>query len=498
MRNVSTQLRTGSHQVPREACSAGRLSYNCLWLSHGTRLRSQDSIMTEPRSDPPNPGHKGAIGRHRAKRGRIITFGLVVSSLAILVIWIWGVRNVDGLPDVGDPFDITAARQPIDIADSDNAYVLYVEAKGAMSKRPAALSGVDFHELTWEKAGDDVRVFVQNNRPALEIWREGSDRPAAIYNQPGNLAVDTLLPVIQEVAPLASLAGLEGSRHEHEGAMDQAWNWYRAMLRSSRHFGMHGVLVERMIGAGQHKGAARHIMRWAADPRVDANLLRKALDDTLIADAMTPRMSETLKLEYLMYLRDLEEMRVMVQDIPMPGGRFGVLEQMVAATGAKAPIQRFCLRASNDVERSRRATRLLFANWLAQVDKPETDRAPIAISKPTLIYATDPTAPPAARAVDPEILNLAIDHAALAHEMFRPAAFSSVNGTPMSRAPWEGDGSLAQETRNRAALIVKLAAELFRREHNKPPATAGALVGTYLEVLPEGIDREQPVPGRIE
>ena len=150
---------------------------------------------------------------------------------------------------------------------------------------------------------------------------------------------------------------------------------------------------------------------------------------------MTPRMSETLKLEYLMYFRDLEEMRVMVDEIPMPGGRFGLLERMVAATGAKAPIQRFCLRASNDVERSRRAARLLFANWLAQVDKPATKRAAIAISKPTLIYATDPTAPPAARAVDPDVLNMAIDHTALAREMFRPAAFSSVNGTPMSRAP---------------------------------------------------------------
>jgi hypothetical protein len=199
-----------------------------------------------------------------------------------------------------------------------------------------------------------------------------------------------------------------------------------------------------------------------------------------------------------MYLRDLEEMRVMVGDIPMPGGRFGLLEQMVAASGAKAPIQRFCLRASNDVERSRRAARLLFANWLALVDKPATKRAPIAISKPTLIYATDPTAPPAARAVAPDVLNMAIDHTALAQEMFRPGAFSTSNGTPMSRAPWEGDGSLAQETRHRAALIVKLAAELCRREHTKPPATAGALVGTYLKVLPEGIDRDEPVPDRIE
>ena len=56
------------------------------------------------------------------------------------------------------------------------------------------------------------------------------------------------------------------------------------------------------------------IEHWAADPRVDAGLLRKALDDTLAADAMTPPLSEALKLDYLMYLRDMEELRVIVGD----------------------------------------------------------------------------------------------------------------------------------------------------------------------------------------
>jgi hypothetical protein len=54
-----------------------------------------------------------------------------------------------------------------------------------------------------------------------------------------------------------------------------------------------------------------------------------------------------------MFLREQEEMRAMVKDIPTPGGRFGVLEQMVAATGAKPQIQQICRRATNDVERSR-------------------------------------------------------------------------------------------------------------------------------------------------
>ena len=57
--------------------------------------------------------------------------------------------------------------------------------------------------------------------------------------------------------------------------------------------------------------------------------------------------------------------------------------------------------------------RLLFANWLAQMDRPAAQRAPVAIKEPVLIYAADPTAPPAARAVAPEVLNKAIDHNAL-------------------------------------------------------------------------------------
>jgi hypothetical protein len=193
-----------------------------------------------------------------------------------------------------------------------------------------------------------------------------------------------------------------------------------------------------------------------------------------------------------MWLRDIEELRVTVQDVPMPGGRFGLMEQLVKSTGAKPQIQRIRLRATNDVDRSRRAMRLLFANWLAQVDKPASKRAPIAIAEPTLIYAADPTAPPAARRLAPEILDQAILDTALAQEMFRPSFRHITDGGP--RAPWEGNGPLAQEPGRRAALIVQLAAELYRRERGHAPTTAGALLGPYLNVLPEGIVRDDSIP----
>ncbi|MFI5456811.1 MAG: hypothetical protein ACHRXM_15295 [Isosphaerales bacterium] len=438
-------------------------------------------------------------GRRRIGRGRLLSLALAAGFIAVLFIWIWGVRNLDGLPDVGDPFDVAEARRPIVLSDDDNAYVAYADAKRKLSTFTRAFWRVDLATLTWSKSGDVVRDFVEKNHPALLTWREGSERPHELSTQPGELAIDTILPVVDALRSLTLLAGVQGSRHEEEGAMDEAWSWYRGMLRTSRHVGEHGVIIMRVFGARTHERAARRIIHWAADPRVDARLLRRAFDDTLAADTMSRPLSGSLKLEYLREIRDLEELRVMVRDVPMPGGRFGWIEKLVAATGAKVPIQKIRLHATNDVERSRRVLRLLYANWLAQVDKPAAKRAPIAIRKPTLIiYASDPAAPPAARALAPAVLDKAIDHTSLAWVMLRPDDLTSTGGHLITRSPWEDDGILPREPRNRAVLIVKLAAELYRREHGQFPPTAEALLGPYLKVLPEGVESDDPIPAGLD
>ena len=105
--------------------------------------------------------------------------------------------------------------------------------------------------------------------------------------------------------------------------MAEAWRWYRAMTRASRHVGKRGVIIERMVGASLHEQATRRILSWSANPRVDSALLRQALADTIAADAMTPPLSQNLKYQYVMFLRDLNELRVLVDDIPLPGGTLG-------------------------------------------------------------------------------------------------------------------------------------------------------------------------------
>jgi hypothetical protein len=77
--------------------------------------------MMESKTARQNSAPTSAIGRLRTERGRALGLGVLGELLAVLVVWIWGTRNLDGLPDVGDPFDVAAARRPIDIPDPDNA-----------------------------------------------------------------------------------------------------------------------------------------------------------------------------------------------------------------------------------------------------------------------------------------------------------------------------------------------------------------------------------------
>jgi hypothetical protein len=452
-------------------------------------------MMTELMTQNDERERSPEVRGRRFGRGWMLAAWVAFGLAAVLVVSVWSIRGLGGLPDVGDPFDVAAARRPVAIADEDNAFVAYAAADPGGFRFPAALAKVDLKALTWSKAGTGVREFLEQKRSAMEIWRQGSERPDALYNQPGASAVDTLLPLSQDMRFVAHLAGLEGSRLEEGGAMGQAWDWYRAMLRFSRHVGRHACLIERHIGAAVHEDATRRILRWAADPRVDGKQLRRALDDTIAADALTAPLSDALKFEYLIYLREAEELRAMVTDIPLPGGKGGMLEGLTSQMGNKAPVQRFWLRASNDVERSRRAMRLLFANLLAQVDRPAAQRAPVAVREPVLIYAPDPTAPASARAVTPEFLAKSLDHNAFSRTIFH---YDEPGYRPYQAEVWEGKGPLARERRRRSVLIVRLAAELFRREHDAAPATAGALLGPYLKELPEGIAPGDPIPDVIE
>ncbi len=438
-------------------------------------------------------------------RFRVYATAVVVALAAVGGVFVWRLRSPGELPDLGDPFDVAEARKPVVIPDRDNAYKAYAEARIRLADMPDALGDAawDFNEdrlLHWSKAKPEVREWLEQNRWALEIWREGSERRDALYHQPGEYSVDTLLGLMQEVFIHNALAALEGSRLEEQGKMAEAWVWYRAMLRSSRMVGRHAGLVERRYGAKMHERAAKRILRWAEDPRVDAEMLRRALEDVQAADRLTAPVSDSLKLEYLLLSRELNELKLVSGEIPLPGGKDGVLEHVVPGQW-RGTVQKYRFTASNDIERSRRVIRFLFTNWLAQVDKPAAERAPRTRIGEIYLYEFGKSVPRQARDVSPEMMNRAIDETVLARWIFReiaqdPRWLGSKNDFALGA--WEGDGFFARERRRGSVLIVKLAADFYRREKGRAPARAGELLEGYLEELPEGILRDDVIPAGIE
>ena len=437
--------------------------------------------------------------------------GLSPGLIALVGIPIWRMQSLDGLPDVGDPFDVAEARRPIDLADADNAFAAYAKASQSLANsrnnpidvhRSILLCGAvlarDIKALTWSSSSPDIRAYLKAKRAALEIWREGSHRRDALYYQPNRIRLSLNIDLAGDTRILAGMAALEGSRLEEAGDLDGAWDWYHSMLRCSRLVGRHGFLSQRSIGEHIHYLASRCILRWASNPHVGAGQLRRALRDTLDADALTQPVTEALKINYLSCLKPFESMKDYEQMIrefsrppPLLGGRqHGLVDHL--PWNLRSPAYRLKRNATNELEKGRRVFRLLFANWLAQVDRPDARRAPLAIRKPNWIYVNDPSAPWAARAVTPEFLAQTFDKLELSYILF------SLRCDDPGVPPWEREGKLTQERRRRSVLIIWLAAELFRREHGTLPAKAGALLGVDLKELPEGIAADDPIPEGLE
>ena len=410
--------------------------------------------------------------RPRTTRRRIAVAAVSVAALLIAA-FAWSLTSLRGLPDIGDPFDVAAFSSPA-VRDEDNAFVLYRQA-GSLY-RP--WQGAATYE--WPKADAEERRWLEENRPALQVWKRGTERPDALLISPSVVTFDLNTDALTQLRDLARLACLEGSRLEAEGDLVGAWTWYRAVLRASRHCGHRGILIERIIGVALHRHASNRITAWSRRPDVDAKAIREALADVQAIDAMTAPMSDAVKCEYLSFCRSTAQPELLwkwllfaAQPPGSPSDRSAALKTALLRAGA------FLKR---EPERSRRVFQLVAANWLAYCDLPPGERPPL---DPThkLVYLADPSAPPSARLLAPDQMNVWYESTILLH-LFYPALDASRNAIDRERA-------------TQAALVVHLASELYRREHGEPPDSPEVPVGPHLKAPPTGVAKpagESPHP----
>jgi hypothetical protein len=412
----------------------------------------------------------------RLRRPILTLAGLALAGSTAFLTW-W-TTTLTGLPDVGDPFDLRAFERPI--PDDTNAYILYRKAASLLPIEPDLPANYD-----WKTAPPVQREWANRSREALAIWRTGTLRPDAAYINPALINPETKLDVAQKLRSFVRLSLVEGSRLEDAGDLDGSLEWSLAVLRCSRHCGRRGTIIERLIGMAIHRRAATRLTRWAADPRVDAARLRRALGAAIAAQSATSPISDSLKVEYLGMLHSLADDALMVRlhDSQVVPNNQGGSTTVYGQGGWWSGVTRVGRRALHEPERSRRVIRMVFANWLAYADLPPSRRPPKVhggTTNPTGpartllddLYVVGDDAPGPARALPPETL---------------AGWFASTMDARMGLPPFSAiENAFDRERSAQAALLVALANELYQREHGQFPGRVEDLVGPYLKALPEG------------
>jgi hypothetical protein len=409
-----------------------------------------------------------ARGRKRLALG--FFYALIIVGCGVLL---WRQSRLLGLPKIADPFD-TRPLLALAVPEDENAFVLYREAK-AKSRRSEGIERRIFNTpYAWPARTDTEALdYLAHNADALELWRRGSERPDALYIPIGKLSFDVSFSLLMDHRHFTRMALVTASKAKADGDMAGAWIWYRTILRGSRLIGRHTIVIASIVGTAEYTAARPHISTWAADPRVDAKLLRRALDDLLAINALTAPNSEPIQVEYISSMRALKEHERMLKYFLDDPWSMNFIDKTFWFNNLEA-VWRARWFVQHEPERARRIFRLTFANWLSQCEKPPSARAPMIGTKRNqrLVYDT-PFVTPEARGVLPAALVEQIESSQVAS-----ALLMGIGGF---------DRSFDRDRTQRAGLVLELARQLYARDHNgKLPDSDDVLVGPYLKRLPEG------------
>jgi hypothetical protein len=401
------------------------------------------------------------LERTRGRKRTALIAAYVMGTL-LAGLFVWRAASLRDLPDIGDPFDVKQVAH-IDLGDSDNAFVLYREATERF-KAPSAQ--VNLNVSDWTKATPEARRSAEDNAAALELVRQASERPKALYHQPGDLVFSTRIDVVQDLRPLCRLALLEGSRRESQGDWDGAWVCYRSVLRTSRHVGSHGVLVQGLIGVALLSMSTERVFAWADNPNVRATALRRALAEVKECEALSTPVSEMIKVEYLSLTKEILTHRRKLLDEVFESDTTWYHHHTLWRDGG--------LYLRREPERGMRVIPLVFANWLAHCDEPASRRPAFSKTEPRMFVGTES----ASAGLSPEALE-------------RWCRSTSLVGLYLPAVP-NVIPAMDRERRTFAALKLTLAEQLYRREHGGYPHNLGELVGPYLDQLPDGFSAGDP------
>ena len=334
------------------------------------------------------------------------------------------------------------------------------------------------------------REWAEANGEALELFQKGADQADAWQRL--EEPADDLDP-----SGVITVAILEASRRQDRGDTAGAWDCYRSIIRMNTHFRRRGSTIKRYVAKRTNRWLLRRLGDWATDSRTTIPQIQTALEEVIKNEPNPEWEIDAIKSGYLELIRAVERPMPLAYQHELEGEwTFGLGDMKLPPEmiGSLEAARRFLLR---EPERSRRVLKLLCASYLAHAESSEmpprkpavwakfsylTSTNPITKGRVSVpLYPVGPDAPDGAGALAPrELAGWLV--ATLDARLQLVSGHSHVWPWPPDRmADRRGD----PDRKAHRALVVMLATELYRRERGSLPASDLALVGTYLNRLPD-------------
>ena len=115
--------------------------------------------------------------RKRLRQLLRVTLVLAIClAVAATALAIWWLNSLNGLPDIGDPFDVAAFR---DFPPSRRSECLHISPAGVES------SSSPIPSPWFSETNPEFRAFVEANRPAVELIIKGAEQVDGISGPVG-------------------------------------------------------------------------------------------------------------------------------------------------------------------------------------------------------------------------------------------------------------------------------------------------------------------------
>jgi hypothetical protein len=398
-----------------------------------------------------------------------LLIGGVLATSAVRTLRMWG------LPKVAEPFDVAAFKAEV-IPEAENGYSLYLDARRSLTERPKSIWTQNARlDPEWNGLLPEMKTWFDQNLPAIETWRRGTQRRFVQVVRSSNPSVEEQT-YPGDTIMWSRLALLQASRLEADGNVDKAWRWHLARIRFALQNNRRGSLIERWSSSFAFSQIISRTQAWADQPGVTVAGLRDAISDLEAVDSLYPKRSDSLKAQYLWFVEMLDNAHIRLEQ-DEPNAANGPTRSFPVPIPLRPLFWNAELYLKAEPERSRRVLRLIFANSLPQADKPPRDRTKIVSTDP-LVFEFEPgqTPPISAESLVAQIQSAPLIKAYRDMGKGRGFTVSTLDDWPTL---------FDTDRRAVANLIVTLASRMYEIETGTWPASPELLVGKAIAKLPD-------------